>query len=90
MLKYGGFIMKKLLAIILCLFLCCGLCACTSGKNVVKINDALPDHVNFYPKCPECKHVNTAKTAFISKGEEYESSVVCEKCSEFFDIEVKR
>lgn len=58
-----------------------------SGTNV-KISSADEAYVYFYPKCPECGHLDSAKRANISKGESASSYNICSQCDEVFEYEV--
>ena len=59
------------------------------GENV-KISATTPARVTFYSKCPECKHVEDLEGVNISKGEDFESFVVCSECGEMYDISIRR
>ncbi len=87
--------MKKWLAIALLLcMVATTFCGCNdigepahSNCKIITVTDA---YVAFYPKCPECGHLNHAAKFQISKGESASSPVDCESCGELYDVSVRR
>ncbi|MBO5020186.1 MAG: hypothetical protein J6D52_05940 [Clostridia bacterium] len=82
--------MKKVLVVVLILTILCCLSGCgVSGRNV-KISGSTAGDVSFWPKCPECGHLNELEIALISDGEQDDGRARCEKCDEIYEYSISR
>lgn len=80
-----------LAAIIFGIFSCVGHSYMTDGASGtnIKISSANDAYVYFYPKCPACGHLDSAKRANLTKGESASDQQICSSCDELYRFTVK-
>lgn len=83
--------MKRILigVVSLMVMFCVVGCSGITSENVTGIVET-ENMVYFEPQCPDCQHIGYTKSENVCEGEEYNGIHQCEKCGDFFDIEVKR
>ena len=59
----------------------------STNIQVMYVDD---NSVAYYPACPDCNHLGSARSTRISPGEDFKTYSTCEKCYYTFEIYIER